>query len=118
MRVDVSFKHLEKSVLLYGVIDKNIKRVERRIKLFRSGDVIHLSLHLEKNPHKDDYFCWINMYMPLKVLRSQARNSSCTVVIHDCFAALIKQLDKFKYRREGRLRKRIAHSESNPVDGE
>jgi len=106
MRVDVSFKHLEKSEFLDNIIDKNIKKVERRIKLFKTDDAIHLSLHMEKNPHKDDYFCWINMYMPFKVLKAQNRKSSISVVINDCFSALIKQLDKFKYRIERHLRKK------------
>ena len=50
MRIDVSFKHLEKSPLLENVIDKNLKKVQRRVKFFKAEDVVHLSLHLEKKP--------------------------------------------------------------------
>lgn len=106
MRVDVSFKHLEKSSILESVIDKNIRRVERRIKIFKSDEAIHLSFHLEKNPHRDEYFCWINMYMPFKVLKAYNRMISSSAAINGSFAALIKQLDKFKYRLERHLRKK------------
>ncbi len=112
MRVDISSKRLEKSKLLDNIIDKNIKKVERRIKLFKTDDAIHLSLHMEKNPHKDDYFCWINMYMPFKVLKAQSRKSSISSVINDSFSALIKQLDKFKYRIEKHLSKRPSLEEN------
>ena len=55
MRVDVSFKHLPKSPLLETIIDKNIDKVQRRLKIFKSDEAIHLSFHLEKNPHRDQY---------------------------------------------------------------
>ena len=106
MRVDVSFKHLERSDIIDDIIDKNIKKVERRIKLFKTDEAVHLSLHAEKNPHRDDYFCWINMYMPYKVLKTQSREKSISTVINDSFSALIKQLDKFKYKLERHLRKK------------
>jgi len=106
MRVDISFKNLERSNIIDSIIDKHIKKVERRIKLFKTDEAIHLSLHAEKNPHKDDYFCWINMYMPFKVLKAQSRKKSVSIVINDSFSALIKQLDKFKYKLEKHLRKK------------
>jgi ribosome-associated translation inhibitor RaiA len=106
MRIDVSFKHLEKSPFLEGVIDKNIARTERRVRLFKSDEAIHLSLHLEKNPHRDEYFCWINMYLPYKVLKSQVRKNSSTVAINDCFSGILKQLDKFKHKLERHLNRR------------
>ena len=106
MRVDASFKHFQRSDIIDDIIDKNIKKVERRIKLFKTDEAIHLSLHTEKNPHKDDYFCWINMYMPSKVLKAQNRKPSVSAAINDSFAALIKQLDKFKYKLERHLRKK------------
>ena len=57
MRIDTSFKHLEKSTLVDNIINKNISRVERHTKMFKSDDTVHLSFHMEKNPHKDDYLC-------------------------------------------------------------
>lgn len=106
MRIDVSFKHLKKSPFLEGVIDKNIGRIERHVRLFKSDEAIHLSLHLEKNPHRDDYFCWANMYLPYKVIKAQTRKASPTVAINDCFSAMLKQLDKFKDKLERHLSRR------------
>jgi len=106
MRVDVSFKYLEKSPFLESIIEKNIKKIERRIRLFKSDDAIHISLHLENNPHKNDYLCWINMYLPFKALKAKARKSSLSSVINDCFSAVLRQLDRFKHRLERHLRKK------------
>ncbi|MFH1768422.1 MAG: HPF/RaiA family ribosome-associated protein [Candidatus Omnitrophota bacterium] len=106
MRVDVSFKHLEKSPLLEDIIDKNIEKVQRHVRLFKNDDAIHISFHLEKNPHRDDYFCWINMYLPFRVLKAQNRKNSPSIAINTSFSALLKQLDKIKHRIEKHLRKK------------
>ncbi len=106
MRIDISLKHLDKSSILEEVIEKDIKKIERRLKIFKTDDAIHLSLHLEKNPHRDEYFCWINMYLPSKVLKAQSRKNDVYLVINDAFSALLKQLDKLKYRLERHLRKK------------
>ena len=106
MRIDISLKHLDKSSILEEVIEKDIKKIERRLKIFKTDDAIHLSLHLEKNPHRDEYFCWINMYLPSKVLKAQSRKNDVPLAINDAFNALLKQLDKLKYRLERHLRKK------------
>ncbi len=106
MRIDISLKHLDKSPILEEVIEKDIKKIERRLKIFKTDDAIHLSLHLEKNPHRDEYFCWINMYLPSKVLKAQSRKNDVPLAINDAFNALLKQLDKLKYRLERHLRKK------------
>ncbi len=106
MRIDVSFKHMEKSSVLEDIIEKDISKVRRRLKIFKSDDPIHLSLHIEKNPHRDEYFTWINLYLPFKVIKAQRKSDSASVAINECFSALLKQLDKFKHKLERHLRKK------------
>ncbi len=106
MRIDVAFKNLEKSELLEGVIRKNIEKIEKRVKLFKKEVPIHLSFHLEKNPHKTQYFCWVNLYLPFKVLRAQSSKNDVESLINEVFSALCKQVEKFKYKLERHLRKK------------
>ncbi len=105
MRIDISFKHLESSTILDNIIEKNISRIERHTKIFKPNDVVHVSFHMEKNPHKDDYFCWINMYLPFRVFKAQSRDKTPSIAINNCFAALLKQLDKARHKLEDRSRK-------------
>jgi ribosome-associated translation inhibitor RaiA len=114
MRIDTSFKHLEKSPFIEEVIQKDIKKVERRIKIFKTDEAVHLSFHIEKNPHRAEYFCWANLYLPFKVLRAQCKKNTETVAINDCFAALLKQLDKFKHKIERSLRRRPKQKRPQP----
>ncbi|MCK4810602.1 MAG: HPF/RaiA family ribosome-associated protein [Candidatus Omnitrophica bacterium] len=116
MRVDVSVKHFEKTKVLEQTIEKNLKKIERRIKIFKKEAPVHLSLHLEKNPHREEYFSWANIYLPFKVLKSSNKNSSLVKGVNETFSALVKQLDKFKYRLERHLGKK--GRKKSPLDEE
>ncbi len=106
MRVDTSFKNMEKNNVLEATIEKDLTKLEGRLDLFKNKDPIHVSLHLEKNPHKEQYLCWINLYMPFKVLKSHCSGGNTCTVINNSFAALLKQLDKFRQKLENHSRKK------------
>lgn len=105
MRVDVSFKYLERSEFIDNILEKNIKKMERRIKIFRRDDPIHISIHLEKHPHKEQYFCRAHIYLPARVLIAAEKSDSVSTAINKTFAAFSKQLDKLKYQVEASLKR-------------
>ncbi len=109
MRVDVSFKYLEKSEFITNILENNFRKVERRIKIFHHDDPIHLSVHIEKNPHKEQFFCHSHIYLPSsKVLVAGEKGRNSSVAINKAFSALAKQLDKEKHKwaRQRRRRRR------------
>jgi ribosomal subunit interface protein len=97
---------MDKSEFIDNVLDKNLKKIERRLKIFRRGDSIHISVHIEKNPHREQYFCRTHIYLPSKVLNAEEKASNSTLAINKTFLALSKQLDKLKYKLESHLRKK------------
>jgi ribosomal subunit interface protein len=105
MRVDVSFKYLEETGFINNILEKNFKRIERRIKIFRRDDPIHISVHLEKNPHREHYSCRTYIYLPSKVIKATRMGNNSTSTINKTFSALSKQLDRLKHRLEKHLRK-------------
>jgi len=121
MRVDVSYKYMEKSEFIEGVLDKDLGKLERHLLIFRRDDPIHISVHLEKNPHREQYFCRTQVYLPSRVLRSQAQASKETVAINSAFAALVKQAAKLKCKVERHLSRRRRTpdrgQDSEQVDG-
>lgn len=107
MKIDVSFKYLENSGFVEGVLEKDIAKIEKRIKLFRKGDPIHLSVHIEKNPHREQYFCRSHIYLPSRVIKAEGRSEKLSQAINKNFSALSKQLDKVKYKIDRHLSARI-----------
>lgn len=106
MRVEVSLKYLERSEFVDNVLEKNIRKIERRVKMFRRDDPIHISVHLEKNPHKEQYFCRSHIYLPSKVLIAGEKDGKVSLAVNKTFSALSKQLDKLKHRLEVSLRRK------------
>ena len=106
MRVDLSFKYMERSEFIDNVLEKNLRKVERRVRIFRRDDPVHISIHVEKNPHREQYFCRSHIYLPSKVLAAQEQGIRSSVAINKTFSALSKQLDKLKHKVERSLRVR------------
>ena len=105
MRVDVSFKNMSSSEYLDNVIDKDVEKIKRRIKIFKKDDAIHLSLHIEKNPNREQYFSWAHLYLPKKVLKAQQNTREPSLGINKVTHALIRQIDKYKILIERHLQR-------------
>ena len=96
MRVDVSLKNMKSSQYLDNAMSKDVDKIRRRTKIFKKDDAIHLSLHLEKNYHREQYFAWANLYMPRKVFRAQQSAPEASLAVNKVSHALIRQIDKYK----------------------
>jgi len=106
MRVDVSFKYFKKSDFINNVIENNLKKIKRRIQIFPQSDPIHISIHIEKNPHKDQFFCRSHIYLPTsKVLVVDEKARDSALAINKAFSALSKQLGKEKHKKHSHHRK-------------
>jgi ribosomal subunit interface protein len=106
MRIDVSFKYLKKSQFIKNVLENNFKKLERRVKIFKKDDPIHISVHIEKNPHKEQFFCRSHVYLPTsKVLVADEKGGNSSLAINKSFSALKKQLDKEKHKWETQRRR-------------
>jgi ribosomal subunit interface protein len=104
MRVDVSFKNLEKSEFLDNVLNKDLEKIKRRVQIFRK-DPIHVAVNLEKSAHREEYTCRAHIYLPQHVLRADEKDKRASAAINMTFSALSKQLDKLKYKIETHLRR-------------
>lgn len=105
MRIDVSYKYLESSDLIENILDKNIQKIERKVQMFKKDSPVHVSIHLEKNPHREQYFCRTQVYLPSKVLTA-AGNGNIATAVNNTFSALNKQLEKMKFTLERHLGRR------------
>ena len=92
--------------MLEEIVYRNIEKIERKVEKFKKDSSIHLSVHIEKNPHREQFFCWATLYMPMKVLTSRADSFEINSALAKIFSALSKQLDKVKYKVEKHLLKK------------
>lgn len=117
MRVDVSCKYMDKSTVVTDIIDKGLKKIERRVLIFKKDAPIHVSIHLEKNPRKEEYFCRTHVYLPAKVLVAQEKSDNVDRAINKTIAAISRQLGKVKDKVE-HLRRPRGDKAKAQVEGE
>ena len=106
MRVDVSYKRMESSKYLDEIIDKDVAKIKKRMHILKSDEPVHLSMHLEKNPHREEYLSWATLYMPRRVLKVQQKGADAAVAINKVSQALLRQINKYKTKFERHLQKR------------
>lgn len=95
MKVDISFKNLNKSELIDNILDKNLTKIKNRIKNFNE-DSVRLSIHLEKNQNHNEYFCNTCLYIPKRVLKASTTDFDLIKSIDKNFSILVRHLDKLK----------------------
>ena len=119
MRVDISFKYLEKSEFVNNILENNFRKIERRIKIFKRDDPIHISVHIEKNPHREQFFCRSHIYLPSsKVLIADEKGTNASLAINKSFSALSKQLVKEKQKWDKQRRKQRRQAKTPVFDYE
>jgi ribosome-associated translation inhibitor RaiA len=106
MRTDVSFKRMKSSEYLENIIQKDVEKIKKRVKIFRKDEAVHLSLHIEKNPHREEYLSWATLYLPGKVLKAQQRGYETAIAMNKVTQALLRQIAKYKLILERHLKKR------------
>ncbi len=105
MKIDISYKYLEKSPILEEILQKKLNKIARHVKMF-GGKPTHLLVHFEKNPHHQQYLCRLNMFLPSRLIKAESYDENISGALDKSVSALIKQLEKIKYRLERHLSKR------------
>ena len=106
MRVDYTLKNTNFSKIVKDALDKNIQKIKRRMKLFKNDDSVHLIIDIEKNPHKEVFDMKLKLFMPHKTVKAETTDKNLSKAITESFAALIKQIDKYKHILEKHINKK------------
>ena len=104
MRTELTIKNINRTEILEKTVDANADKVVKRLKRLKE-ESSHLSVHIEKNPHKEQYYCWLNLYLPSKVVHIKETANTLTKSLSKAFNALLIQIDKYKYKVERHLQK-------------
>ncbi len=113
MRVDTSFKNMKASAILKSIVEKNVEKISRRLKVVKKEEAVHISVHIEKNPHKEQFFCWATIYMPTKVITAKRSDNDVFSAVNNVFSALSKQMERVKHRIDRHLVKKNRRSFKN-----
>jgi len=104
MRTELSLKHINRTESLAQDILSDAEKVAGRLRHLKE-ESSHLSVHIEKNPHKDQYYCWLNLYLPSKVIHVRETMSTLSKATTKAFHSMLIQVDKYKCKIERHLQK-------------
>ena len=106
MRIDISFKNITSTKVLQGIVEKDVAKVKRRTRMFKTDEAIHLVISAEKNPHKELFSVSLKLFLPRKIIKVEEENKNLPKAFSEAFSALVKQIDKYKHMLEKHLGKK------------
>ncbi len=112
MRTEMTLKKVVRNELFDETVAMNEEKVEKRLKRLKEESA-HLSIHVEKNPHKEEFYCGLNLFLPSKVIHIQERYHTLEGCVTDSFSRLLIQIDKYKHKIERHLQKRARDKRNN-----
>src|SRR6201996_3186957 len=95
MNVHISYKGLEKTPDVESTVQQHLKKLERRLQLFRPELV---SLHgsvLQKSP-RAGFVVALNLKLPTTDIAAEQANPNSAVAVKAAFDALIGQISRHK----------------------
>lgn len=107
MKTTLTLRHLEESEILKQHFDQRIEKIQQHLKRF-SDDLTFLHGVIEKNPHKEECFAALSLYLPTVALHCREKGIDSLTALNSSFLALTRQIEKHKAKltREKRRQER------------
>jgi len=108
MRDDFLIKNFPKNEILLDEFQTQKDKLLRMVRNKKAEEVAHLNGHMEKNPHKEEYYCWLNFYIPRKVFHVRERGADAFTSLKNASGKLSRMVTKHKDKKVSRKRHRVA----------
>lgn len=106
MRDDFLIKNFPKSDVLLDEFQTQKEKLFRMVHNTRFESSVHFNGHMEKNPHKEEYYCWLNFYFPGKVFHVKQKGSDAYTALKNASGKLSFIVKKYKHKFISRKRHR------------
>ncbi len=107
MKTTFTVRHLEKNSIVADHFEDGVAKLERHVKRFNE-DLVYLHGTLEKNPHRDEFYATLSLFLPTVALHCRERGEDFALALNFAFTDIIRQLEKHtdKLNTEKRRRER------------
>ena len=106
MKSTFATRHLENNEVIKSHFQERVGRLEKYLKRFRE-DLVYLHGTLEKNPHKDEFYATLSLFLPTVALHCRERGSDYSSALNNAFLDMGRQIEKHK---EKLIREKRRHS--------
>lgn len=97
MKTTFSTRHIEaeSNDIIKGHFEDRAEKVKKYLKRF-SDDLIYLHGTLERNPHKDEFWATLSLFLPTIALHCRERGQDYSSALNLAFLDLTRQIEKHK----------------------
>jgi ribosomal subunit interface protein len=95
MKTILTVTHLETNDLIKGHFEERARRLGKYLKRFKD-DLTYLHGALDKNPHKDEFYASLSLYLPSVVLHCRERGTDYATAFNAAFLDMSRQIEKHK----------------------
>lgn len=95
MQVTLAVRHFNKNKEIEDYFDERVSRLRHHLSNFKD-DLIFIHGNLDRNPHKEEFYASVNVYLPSMTLHSRENAVDLLSAINLAFNAVIRQAEKFK----------------------
>lgn len=106
MKTTLTIRHMKSNKVIQDAFDEHIARLSNRLSHFNE-ESIFIHGNLDKNPHKEQYFCSLTVFLPSTTLHSRDSSFDLLMAVNAAFESIMRQAEKFKAKlRRGYRRKK------------
>ena len=109
MKTTFNVRHMDKNSIVQDHFDERVLMLSKHLKRFKD-DLTFLHATLEKNPHKNEFYSTLTLYLPSVALHSREKDKDFGLALSFAFSDIVRQLEKHadKMGREKRRKVREA----------
>ena len=94
MKTTLAFSHMEDNSIVRDYFDEKCEKLTRYTKRFKD-DLVHLHGTLDKNPHKEEFYASLTLYLPATTLHCREAGGDFEAAMHSAFLWLVRQVEKY-----------------------
>mgnify|MGYP001578643011 FL=1 len=95
MRTTLTVRHMKNNKMVQDAFDGHVARLSNRLSHFNE-ESIFIHGNVDKNHHKEQYFCSLTVYLPSMTLHSRDSSFDLLRAVNAAFESIIRQAEKFK----------------------
>jgi ribosomal subunit interface protein len=107
MNITLAFSHMEENSVIREHYEDRALRLQKYTKRFKD-ELVHLHGSLDKNPHKEEFYVSLTLYLPTTTLHCRESAEDALAAVNKAFLGLTRQVEKHtdKLTREKRRKLR------------
>jgi len=109
VRTTLVFSHMEENEQARQAFGERASRIAKYLKRFRE-DQVFLHGALDKNPHKEEFYASLTLYLPTATMHARERAVDYGAAFTEAFLVLSRQLAKYKDKSTREKRRTTRHT--------